>query len=105
MRPATRTRWALTLAAAALALTGCAASGPRTGAFDSTTDSRRAHCRAHQRVLPDGDYTGGAGGRTLAVLGMLKYYTAKGALPFCDGRPATAQDTAWTRLYGRLTHP
>ncbi|MFC4031715.1 hypothetical protein ACFO3J_09515 [Streptomyces polygonati] len=105
MHPVVRPRRALALAATALALAACAASGPRTGALDTTADRGMSHCRGHQSVLPDHDYTAGKGGQTLAVLKMLKYYTAKGALPFCDGRPPTRQDTAWARLYADLTRP
>ncbi|SHN04997.1 hypothetical protein SAMN05216499_11949 [Actinacidiphila paucisporea] len=41
----------------------------------------------------------------LAVLDMLRYCTSQRALPFCDHKPPTAQDTAWNALYARLTRP
>lgn len=100
-----RTRWATVFVLGALALTGCGSSAARTGALDTTSDSKNPTCRAHQTVLPGEDYTGGADARTLAVLDMMKYYTAKGSRPFCDARPATAQDTAWAQLYATLVKP
>lgn len=100
-----RTRWATLFVLGALALTGCGSSAARTGALDTTSDSKKPTCRTHQSVLPSQDYTGGSDAKTLAVLAMMKYYTAKGTLPFCDTKPATAQDTAWAKLYTNLTKP
>ncbi|MCZ4123097.1 hypothetical protein [Streptomyces sp. H39-S7] len=87
----------------ALALTGCGSTAAQTGALDTISDNKT--CRAHQSVLPSADYSGGSEARTPAVLSMLRYYTAKGALPFCDAKPATEQDTAWVQLYTYLTKP
>ena len=93
------TRTAALLLAAA-ALTACGA--PRTGALDRGSPDPRTTCRVHQHVLPGPDYTGGKDSAPLAVLDMLRYYTAQHALPFCDHQPPTPQDTAWTDLYHRL---
>lgn len=87
----------------ALAVAACGASGPRTGALDRGSPGAHPTCRVHQRVLPGTDYTGGKDSAPLAVLDMLRYYTAQHALPFCDHQPPTAQDTAWAGLYDRLT--
>ncbi|MEU3461291.1 hypothetical protein ABZ721_15260 [Streptomyces sp. NPDC006733] len=100
-----RTLWTTLFLVGSLVTTGCGSSAPRTGALDATSDSKKPTCRSHQSVLPGKDYTGGSDANTLAVLRMMKYYTAKGALPFCDAQPATAQDTAWTQLYTRLIKP
>lgn len=32
-------------------------------------------------------------------LAVLRYYTAHGQETFCDGKPATATDLKWMRLY------
>lgn len=88
-----------------ITLTACGVSGPRTGALDQGSPNAHPTCRVHQHVLPGADYTGGKNSTPLSVLDMLRYYTSHRALPFCDHKPATAQDTAWTRLYDRLTHP
>ncbi|MCZ4123801.1 hypothetical protein [Streptomyces sp. H39-S7] len=100
-----RTRWATLVVLGALVLTGCGSSAARTGAPDIISDSKKPTCRSHQSVLPSKDYTGGSDAKTLAVLAMMKYYTAKGSLPFCDAKPATAQDTAWAQLYASLIKP
>ncbi|MDJ0347270.1 hypothetical protein QMK19_39445 [Streptomyces sp. H10-C2] len=100
-----RTHWTALLVLCALALTGCGSSAGRTGALDTASDSKKPTCRAHQSLLPSRDYTAGSNAKTLAVLGMMKYYTAKRTLRFCDGKPATTQDTAWTQLYTDLTKP
>ncbi|SCE47090.1 hypothetical protein GA0115240_165316 [Streptomyces sp. DvalAA-14] len=91
------------LLSAALALTSCGGSGSSTGALATGAPSPRLTCRVHQQVLPDHDYTGGKDGKPLAVLTMLRYFTAQKSLPFCDGKPPTAQDAAWARLYTGLT--
>ncbi|MCZ4103475.1 hypothetical protein C8250_000510 [Streptomyces sp. So13.3] len=101
----TRTHWAALLVLGALALTGCGSSEERTGALDTASDGKKPACRAHQSLLPSPDYTAGRNAKPLAVLGMMKYYTAMGAVRFCDGKPATTQDTAWTQLYISLTKP
>ncbi|MDF9816215.1 hypothetical protein [Streptomyces sp. SPB162] len=100
-----RTRCAALFVLGALALAACGSSAARTGALDTTSDSKNPTCRTHQIVMPSQDYTGGNDANTLAVLAMMKYYTAKGTVPFCDAKPATAQDTAWSRLYTNLTKP
>ncbi|WUH90206.1 hypothetical protein OG900_08870 [Streptomyces sp. NBC_00433] len=87
----------------AIALTACGASGPRTGALDRGSPNTHPTCRVHQHVLPGTDYTSGPNSAPLAVLDMLRYYTAQHTLPFCDHKPPTTQDTAWTSLYNRLT--
>lgn len=98
-----RLRPAAVLLGAALALTACGGSGPRTGALVTGPAATHPTCRVHQAAMPGHAYTGGSHGTPVAVLTMLRYYTAQGALPFCDGKPATPQDTAWTRLYTGLT--
>jgi hypothetical protein len=87
----------------AITVTACGASGPRTGALDRGTSNAHPTCRVHQHVLPSSDYTAGKDSVPLAVLTMLRYYTSQHALPFCDHKPPTAQDAAWTSLYNRLT--
>ncbi|WNI14775.1 hypothetical protein [Actinacidiphila sp. ITFR-21] len=54
-------------------------------------------------MLPDRDYAGGKDGRPLAVLTMLRHFTAQRSLPSCGGRPPASRDAAWTRLYADLT--
>lgn len=91
--------WSITMAAATAAITigGCA-SGPGKEAFRIADGS----CQIHQSAMPSTAYTGGANGDTEAILAMMGSYTAHGTQPYCDGRPATAVDRAWSRLYARL---
>lgn len=96
------TGWVALFVLGALMVSGCGSSPASTGALDTSSDSKNPTCRSHQTVLPSEDYSGGSNAKTLAVLGMMKYYTAKGTLPFCDAKPATAQDTAWALLYASL---
>ena len=60
-------------------------------------------CLMHQTEQPDTAYEGGSDAQATPQLMFLAYYTAAGHTPFCDGRPATAVDTAWAQLYVRLT--
>lgn len=93
------TYWSITMVAATAVLTvgGCA-SGDSKGAFRTADGS----CQIHQSALPSTAYTGGVNGDTEAILIMMGSYTAHGTQPYCDGRPATAVDRAWSRLYVRL---
>ncbi|MEU3461061.1 hypothetical protein ABZ721_14015 [Streptomyces sp. NPDC006733] len=99
------TRLATLFLLGALALVGCGPTEAGTGAIDTASDAKTPACRAHQTVLPSEDYSGGKEADMKSVLTMLRYYTAKGALPFCDGKPANEQDTAWVKLYTYLTKP
>ncbi|MEE4545977.1 hypothetical protein V2S66_28915 [Streptomyces sp. V4-01] len=105
MNSLTRSLSALALVVTAQTLTACSASGPATGALNTTHDRGQTHCRTHQHLMPGHDYTAGKNGKTLAVLEMMKYYTAEADFPFCDGKPATTQDAAWSHLYNDLARP
>ncbi|MGI9004133.1 MAG: hypothetical protein ACR2GH_21215, partial [Pseudonocardia sp.] len=56
-------------------------------------------CMVHQTEGPGARYTDEQMRDTAEVLTLMRYYTANGAKPFCDGAPATAADTAWAQLY------
>lgn len=59
-------------------------------------------CQIHQIALPGTAYTAGAHGDTESIMVMMGAYTSHGRQPYCDGRPATAVDQAWRRLYVQL---
>ncbi|WP_052443243.1 hypothetical protein [Streptacidiphilus neutrinimicus] len=86
------------LAAAAL-LSGCTAT---EGALNAQPDTPSPTCLVHQSKNPATRYTAGTSADTLSVLEMMRYYTANGTKPFCDGKPATATDRRWMELYMRL---
>lgn len=79
---------------ALMVLAGCGAS---TGTFDDQAGTLT--CLRHQSHTPAAEYQGGNTGRTLSVL---RYYTANGAKPYCDGKSATATDRRWAELYVRM---
>ncbi|MGW4698405.1 hypothetical protein ACWEO1_39245 [Kitasatospora cineracea] len=84
----------------ALLLAGCA--GPTRGAPDIQRDTPSPSCLVHQTREPADRYTAGRDADTVAVLELMRYYTANGRAPYCDGKPPTAADRAWQQLYTRL---
>ncbi|WP_052443329.1 hypothetical protein [Streptacidiphilus neutrinimicus] len=91
-------RAAALLAAAAL-LSGCTAT---EGALNAQPDTPSPTCLVHQSKDPATRYTAGTSADTLSILELMRYYTANGTKPFCDGKPATATDHRWMDLYTRL---
>jgi len=89
------------LATVTAAIFGVLSAGPRTGGFRLAADDTQT-CRVHQSALPSAAYTGGVKGDTQAIMLMMHDYTAHGTQPYCDGRKATSEDQAWTRLYAEL---
>jgi hypothetical protein len=87
-----------TAALVGLALTGCG-GGSAAGRFDNQAGESPLRCLAHQKDKPGTDYTGREKAATGPVLAMLRYYTANGNKPYCDGKPPTEQDRAWARLF------
>lgn len=56
-------------------------------------------CMAHQRTAPAASDRPGPHEDPTAVLAVLRYYTANGNRPYCDGKPATDIDRLWISLY------
>ena len=83
--------------AIALGTAGC---GQATGAFQES--GGRPDCQIHQAAAPNTDYTGGSDADTWAILAMMRYFTAHRAQAYCDGRPASSADRAWSTLYQRF---
>jgi hypothetical protein len=89
---------ALTLfvgAATALLPTGC---GQATGPFVAGSGSTPLTCLQHQKYAPGGEATKS----TVYGLEVLRYYTANGGRPYCDGKKPTSRDRAWARVYVKL---
>ncbi|MFF4345072.1 hypothetical protein ACFY00_34780 [Kitasatospora sp. NPDC001540] len=84
----------------ALLLVGC--GGPERGSLDTRPATASPTCLAHQTRQPAERYTAGREADTGAVLEMMRYYTANGRTPYCDGKQPTAADRAWQRLYTGL---
>ena len=79
-----------------LLVSGCSGGD---GAFDNEGGAD-VTCLRHQDAAPGRAYA--AGGDTARILQMLRYYTANGRRPYCDGRPATRTDHAWRDRYVQL---
>jgi hypothetical protein len=91
----------LTLFAVACSGSGnSAAQGPGP-VFDSE-GGRTVACMAHQSAFPGSRYTDPQRRDSAQVLTLLHYYTVNGSKPYCDGRPASADDRRWAELYVNL---
>jgi hypothetical protein len=91
-----------TLLLGAVACTGAAPDpGPR---FDDETTGvvRDLTCMKHQPQPPGTRYTDDTRRRTGETLALLRYYTANGAKPYCDGHGPTDIDRRWVDIYVRL---
>ena len=84
----------------------CTATTPDPGPrFDDETRGgavREVSCMKHQPQPPGARYTDDTTRRTGETLALLRYYTANGAKPYCDGRGPTGIDRQWIDLYVRL---
>lgn len=97
-RRAARSAAVLLLAAAAAGCARGGASDTASRAFDDTGLTGVA-CMQHQTRQPTSAYRSGPDLNSPRQVRMLRYYTSNGNKDFCDGRPATAVDRAWMRLY------
>jgi len=92
------------LAVLALLTAGCSSASPSrpASAFDAGAFDKGAAapgCMRHQQRSPTAADNGGPGADTARRLAILRYYTANGNAPFCDGKPADATDLSWMRNY------
>lgn len=81
---------------ALLATAGCAGDG---GPVFDAEGSRPITCMQHQPEPPGSRYTDPERRDTAEVLAVLRYYTAHGRKPYCDGAGPTRVDRAWARFY------
>lgn len=86
----------IALALALLATTGCADDG---GPIFNNEGGRPISCMQHQQAPPGSRYTDTEQHPTTAVFAVLRYYTANGTKPYCDGARATDADRAWAEVY------
>lgn len=92
---------ALGVVAVLVALAGCS-SPPDPGPVFDDEGRQDVACMAHQPEEPGARYTDREMRDSAEVLTMLRYYTANGTKPYCDGAPATETDRAWARTYLEL---
>ncbi|CCH32697.1 hypothetical protein ABZ816_37350 [Actinosynnema sp. NPDC047251] len=90
---------ALVLSTAVL-LTAC--STPDPGPVFDTEGAADITCLKHQPTPPGPRYSDDTLRRTDETLPLLRYYTAHGRKPFCDGQPPTGTDQQWARTYVQL---
>ena len=80
----------------------CSVAAPDPGPrFDDET-ARDLTCMKHQQQPPGTRYTDDTARRTDETLALLRYYTANGAKPYCDGNGPTDVDRQWVDLYVHL---
>ncbi|MFE5571537.1 MULTISPECIES: hypothetical protein [Amycolatopsis] len=74
-------------------------AGPRFD--DETTEGvvTELTCMKHQPRAPGPRYTDDSIRRTDETLALLRYYTANGAKPYCDGGDVTDIDRQWIDVY------
>jgi hypothetical protein len=87
------------LIVAVLLLGACTAApepGPR---FDDEAPAQELTCMKHQPRPPGTRYTDNAIRRTGETLALLRYYTANGTKPYCDGEGPTGVDRQWADIY------
>jgi hypothetical protein len=94
-------RKALLAAVLCMALSACSAAPDPGPVFDNEANTDVA-CMKHQPQPPGTRYTDDTTKRTDEVLPLLRYYTANGRKPFCDGAGPGDTDRAWARLYVEL---
>ncbi|XVV05994.1 hypothetical protein ACQPW3_11655 [Actinosynnema sp. CA-248983] len=86
-------------------LVGCSAvepAPPDPGPVFDNEGAADVSCLQHQPQPPGARYTDDRIRRTDEVLPVLRYYTAHGRKPFCDGKPPSPTDRSWAELYVRL---
>ena len=88
---------ALTLAL--FVTSGCADDA---GPVFNNEGGRELSCMQHQTEPPGSRYTAAERRNTAELLAVLRYYTAHGGKPYCDGAPPTDTDRAWAELYVQL---
>jgi hypothetical protein len=79
-----------------LAVAGCTED---PGPVFADADGREISCMQHQPEPPGSRYTDPESRDTTEILTVLRYYTANGTKPYCDGTGPTTADRAWAQLY------
>lgn len=82
-----------------LILAGCGPSPPGPGPVFDNEGGTELTCMKHQPASPGIRYTDPALKKTGEIFSLLRYYTANGNKPYCDGKPATGIDKQWAQLY------
>jgi hypothetical protein len=86
----------------ALLLAACGTSQAEPGPLFDDEGRTELTCLKHQAAPPGDRYSDEGMRNSAEVLNLLRYYTANGRKPYCDGAGASAEDKAWGELYVRL---
>ncbi|MFY9805908.1 MAG: hypothetical protein WCC38_13460 [Pseudonocardiaceae bacterium] len=81
---------------------GAAAEDPGPGPVFDSAGGRTVACMVHQPAAPGSRYTDPQRRDSAQVLTLLHYYTVNGSKPYCDGKPPSAVDRRWAKLYVAL---
>lgn len=84
------------------ALLAACAGTPEPGPVFDNESGTELTCMRHQSQPPGPRYTDEAMRGTGETLSLLRYYTAHGRKPFCDGQVPTDIDKQWAQLYVTL---
>lgn len=88
-------------------LTGCSGGPAAQAVFHVqrgvVPQAAEQSCQLHQTDAPTSGYRGGQASQPTLELPFLAYFTANGDKPYCDGKPPTATDKEWAKLYVQLT--
>jgi hypothetical protein len=86
----------------ALLVAACGGSPPEPGPVFDDEGRAEVTCLKHQAASPGARYSEEGMRNSAEVLDLLRYYTANGRKPYCDGSGPSANDKAWAELYARL---
>lgn len=91
--------YGLLVVVAALLMLAAAGCAEEPGPVFADADSSEITCMQHQPEPPGGRYTDPELRNTGELLAVLRYYTAHGHKPYCDGARPTDADRAWLWFY------
>lgn len=84
------------------AVAACSVAAPDPGPRFDDEAARDLTCMKHQPQPPGARYTDDTAKRTGETFALLRYYTANGAKPYCDGNGPTDVDRQWVDIYVSL---
>lgn len=83
-----------------LMLAGCSTpTTPEPGPLFDNEGQAEVRCMRHQTAPPGARYIDPQLQRTEEAMVLLRYYTANGDKPYCDGDGPGEADRAWAKLY------
>lgn len=90
------------VALCALLAAACGTSQAEPGPVFDDEGRTELTCLKHQTAPPGARYSDEGMRNSAEALNLLRYYTANGRKPYCDGAGASADDKTWGELYVEL---